>query len=231
MHSHIQRYLNGIVATVLIAGAGIAQAAPISLTLEAQPAQTLGPQSTSAPCIIAGTQCKNPSNFPFNNFTQGGNISSYDEDSPTYTIDQFPFLNFDVAIDVNTSSAKGETLQGFSVFVDADGQAGPGGFEEIYNFTGPSIIGTGSSNGNGFADWTLGSIDLSSYADDALVYFNAVWDNASAGAESYFLVNNQGSCEPGDTSCTPVPEPGTLALLGLGLIAFGLVRRRAAVRG
>jgi hypothetical protein len=210
-----------LVAALLVGSAGLAQAAPISLTLEAQPPQTLGPQSESAPCIIAGTQCKNPDDFGFTDFTQGGNISSFDEDSPTYTIDQFPFLAFDVAIDVNSSGDQGEMLKLFSVFVDADGAEGPGGFEEIYNFTGPSLIGTGSSPGNGFADFTLESIDLSSYEDDALVYFNAVWDNATAGAESFFLVRGE---------ATPVSEPSTLVLMGLGLIGFGLARRAAAKR-
>src|SRR6478736_1046502 len=133
------QFRSSIGVALLIAGASIANAAPIALTLVAQPAHTLGPQSASAPCIIAGTNCKNPSDFPFNNFQQGGNISSYDEDSPTYTIDQFPFLSFDVAIDVNTAHG-GETLQSFTVSVDADGD-GPGGFEDIYAFTGPQLIG------------------------------------------------------------------------------------------
>src|SRR5262245_38730036 len=150
------QFRSSVGLALLLAGASVANAAPITLTLVAQPAHTIGPQSTSAPCIIAGTNCKNPSDFPFNNFQQGGNISSYDEDSPTYTVDQFPFLNFDVAIDVNTSSAAGETLQSFTVSVDADGANGPGGFEDIYVYTGPTLIGNGSSHGNGFADWTPG---------------------------------------------------------------------------
>jgi hypothetical protein len=213
------RFKLGFGLATLLAGATVAHAVPTTLELEAAPARSLGPQSTSAPCIIAGTNCKNPADFPFTDFKQGGNIPAYDEDSPTYTIDQFPFLNFNVAIDVNTNSAAGETLQLFSVFVDADGAAGAGGFEEIYNFTGPALIGDASSAGNGFGDWMLGSIDLSSYADDALVFFNAVWDGATAGAESFFLVE-VGATPP------PVTEPGTLLLMSLGLLGLSFAHGR-----
>ncbi len=207
----------GFGLVTLLAGASIAHAVPLTLT--AALPKSLGPQSTSAPCIIAGTQCKNPDGFDFTNFKQGGSIPAYNEDSPTYTIDQFPFLSFNVAIDVNTNSDAGETLQLFSVFVDADGAAGAGGFDEIYNFTGPALIGDASNAGNGFGDWMLGSIDLSSFADDALVFFNAVWDGASAGAESFFLVDV-------DAPPPPVPEPGTLLLMSLGLLGLSFAHGR-----
>jgi hypothetical protein len=213
------RFKLGFGLATLLAGATVAHAVPTTLELEAALPKTLGPQSTSAPCIIAGTQCKNPDDFPFTNFKQGGNIPAYDEDSPTYTIDQFPFLNFNVAIDVNTTSDAGETLQLFSVFVDADGAAGAGGFDEIYNFTGPGPIGDASNAGNGFGDWMLGPIDLSSFADDALVFFNAVWDGATGGAESFFLVE-VGATPP------PVPEPGTLLLMSLGLLGLSVAHGR-----
>ena len=209
----------GFVVATLLVGAGVAQAVPIDLTLTAAAPKTLGPQSESAPCIIAGTQCQNPANFDFTNYVQGGGPSSDNNvDSPEYTIDQFPFLNFNVAIDVNTNVNASETLQAFSVFVDADGD-GAGGFEEIYAFTGPALIGDASSAGNGFGDWLLGPVDLSSYADDALVFFTAVWDGAVAGAESFFLV---------DVNAPPPPiaEPGSLMLMGIGLLAIGLLRRR-----
>ena len=212
------RFKLGLGLVTLLAGTGIAHAVPLTLDLVSAAPKTLGPQSTSAPCIIAGTNCKNPDTFPFTDFKQSGNDPDYDEDSPTYRIDQFPFLNFNVAIDVNTNSAAGETLQLFSVFVDEDGD-GAGGFEEIYNFTGPALIGDPANGGNGFGDWLLSSIDLSSYADDALVMFSAIWDGATGGAESFFLVDV-------NAPPPPVSEPGTLLLLGLGLLGVGLARRK-----
>ncbi|RPH57343.1 MAG: PEP-CTERM sorting domain-containing protein [Acidobacteria bacterium] len=200
------RFKLGFGLATLLAGTSIAHAIP--LTLVAAEPGTLGPQSTSAPCIIAGTQCQNPDGFDFTNFVQGGQPpSAFDESSPEYTISQFPFLTFDIAIDVNTNSAASETLDSFSVFVDG---------AEIYNFTGPQLIGDASNAGNGFGDWLLQSIDLSSFASDAVVVFNAVWSGDVAGPESFFLVERDGT----------VSEPGTLVLMGLGLLGLGLLQRR-----
>src|SRR5215471_474678 len=76
------------------------------LTLVAEPAHTVGPQSSSNPCIIAATTCKQDTSvFDYDNYTQKGSISSYNEFSPTYTHAQilalFPNLAFNIAIDVN----------------------------------------------------------------------------------------------------------------------------------
>src|SRR6186997_2016411 len=102
-------------------------ASAITLTLSGPIAgNTAGPQSSSNPCIIAGTQCQQPAGFGYNNFTSSGAITSYNMYSTTptatvadgvlgtpYTVAQLTALgstSFKIAIDVNTTAAAGETL-------------------------------------------------------------------------------------------------------------------------
>ena len=208
----------------------------ISLTLESVPAQTVGPQSSSNPCIIAATQCQQPAGFGFNNFVASGGDPDYNMYSTTptaavadgvqgtpYTVAQLEALGsslFKVAIDVNTTAAAGETLQLFQVII--------GGIV-VYDYIGPTVIGGISSNGNGYADWTLGTIDLSSYADNVTVLFHAVWTNATDGGESFFLLPQTGG---GNTDGQPVvPEPASLLLFGTGMsIIAAKVRNRLKTR-
>jgi len=208
-----------VVAGTLLALASATSAVPLTLTGPIQ-GNTLGPQSASNPCIIAGTQCQQPAGFSFNNFTSSGAISSYNMFSTTptanvadgvqgtpYTVQQIDDvtnnLPFSVAIDVNTNNAAGETLQLFEVIVNG---------VVVYNFVGPAPIGGIASNGNGFGDWSLGTIDLSSFSQNSTVLFHAVWGGASAGAESFFIVGSQAA----------VPEPATLLLFGSAMTELGI---------
>jgi len=212
------------VAVTLLALASGASAVT-SLTLSGPVAgNTVGPQSTSNPCIIAATQCQQPATMGFNNFTSSGAITTYNMYSTTptatvadgvqgtpYTVGQLAAAvgstSFVVAIDVNTTVAASETLQLFEVIVNG---------AVVYNYIGPTNIGVINANGNGFGDWTLGVIDLSGFASSATVLFHAVWTGAVDGGESFFLIATTGA----------VPEPGTLLLLGTGLVGLAAFARK-----
>ena len=136
-----------------------------------------------------------------------------------YTVGQLLGLGsntFVVAIDVNTTGAAGETLQLFEVIING---------AVVYNYVGPTVIGGIANNGNGYGDWTLSTISLAGRAPTDTVLFHAVWNNASDGAESFFLI-------PQNVPPPPVPEPSALQLLlvGTGFLGLGyMIRKRKSV--
>jgi len=192
---------------------------------------TVGPQSESNPCIIAGTHCSQPTGFGYNNFKQTGNITAYDMWSTTptaevddgvqgnpYTVGQLTGVagsSFVVAIDVNTTSEAGETLQLFEVWDTTTNTL-------LYNYLGPTNIAGIANNGNGYGDWTLGTISLAGLNSTDGILFHAIWTGASDGAESFFIVG---------TPAIPEPETYAMMLAGLGLLGFVARRRRQGLGG
>jgi hypothetical protein len=222
----------GVFALLLVAWPQAATAIP--LTFNSVAAGTVGPQSTSNPCVIAGTQCQQPASMGFNNYVPN-NLASNDFYSTTptaslgvgvvgtpYTVSQLTGAlgtnGFDVAIDVNTASGL-ENLTLFDVII---------GGAVTYEFSGSLNIGSVASNGNGFADWLSNTVSLANLPGSTTVLFHAVWNNATDGAESFFLIPTT----VGPVTTTPgniTPEPTMLTLFGGGLILAARRFRRKNV--
>ena len=185
-------------------------------------------------CIIAGTTCgQQTTGFPFTNFTQGGNIASYDELSPIYTAQQLVTqtggVAFNVGIDTNTNNNSSETLRLFDV-VNTDTNT------VLYRFTGAADtnnIGDSATlnNGNGFADFFLSSVNLVGLGLTASshIQFHAVWDTANAGAESFFVYGGTGGVVI-NPQVGGVPEPSTWAMMILGFFGVGVMAYRRKSR-
>jgi len=211
------RWLRSLACLLAMVAFQQAQAVPITLDLMQAGPDTLGPPGASSPCVIAGTRCQNPAGFGYTNYSQGGNIESFDESSPVYRIDAMPFRTFDVGVEVN-SARRGEILEFFRVLVDLDG-AGVGDFQTLYEYSGAGRIGSATNHGAGSADWVLGTVDLRSLGDSAFVRFDARWTGASGGPESFYL----SAADVADV--TAVAEPATFVLFAAGMLGALLVSR------
>lgn len=190
-----------------------AAAATLNLVTEPPPGTNQGDTET---CIIAATTC--PQNL-INFMLYGNNANSFSGYSPDYIYTpgllggfNFGFTRFDVAIDSGTSSSQSDTLNTFLVQTNS----GSGWVTRDSYLNGPAgNIGNPQNNGNGFSDYLLQTVDLTSLASGTGVRFFADLTLLTGGPESFFVkvVESQ------------VPAPGSLALLGLGMLGLGVMLR------
>jgi len=147
---------------------------------------------------------------------QGG---TYDLFSPLYVVGSGTGVSgsnmipaaFTIGIDENLATGAGpEVLEFFKVFVCSSGTCT---VELANSFTGPLNI-PDNFNGTGFSDMLLLNFTLET---GGFIEFEASVSNDTDGMEQFFII---------PSTAVPIPEPGTLALFGTGLLGLAAAIRR-----
>ena len=181
-------------------------------------------QTANNPCIIGDASCDTntkqtfPLPYTANSGPCNGGLGGIcDFTSPLYLAsagglalpNSIP-ISFDVGVDQNVAAGHpAEILDHFRVF--ACNSAG-NGCTQVNDLTGSFTL-VNENNGNG---WTDGLISHITLVAGTYYKFEAVWHNDTDGMEQFWII-------PGTTT---VPEPGTLSLLGMGLLGIAAVSLR-----
>ncbi len=194
-------------------------------------------QQWMAPGYLNG-QDKNTDVGPFYTFDQLTNvltcglISGCTPSAPTDKI------GFFIGIDTNGSSTP-QNLLLFDIWEcpydapAAGSTKGPTDCLWLAGFVNPTTTPnlTDPDTGTGWTNYILSANGLS-FSAGHIYAFHAKYDQ-NGGADSFFLINEATpACDPQQdpTGCGQIPLPGTLALLGIGLLGLAGIRRVDATR-
>lgn len=207
----------------LAASALMSMAGFLSLPANAElilkdPVSKIYQQTTNSPCIFGGPSCQNPDTFGYSPLPQSGNSAGWISSS-SYTVQEIVNLvgtSFLVGIDINTTATPAtEKLEYFTTYIN-------GALSSAYSYSPLTAHQfSGTNNGNGYADATLGLFDLTGLASNTVIRFEASLFDTTDGVETFFLIRADGG-----GGGNAIPEPGTTAIIGLGLLGMGFVARR-----